>query len=181
MEKKIVMVEVSGAQDIQAMVGCTVTAVTDEGKDNEGIILDCKDEAGNRVCFAISDDGSLHFYDSKKEGITVEQYGELAMLAGCSDIDSVHFNRVDPLTEIVIKPIGPNAADRVLTILRVVFPSLEVRESDWEFESETCPMYYCGDPNYYFIITVAVMPENIIKDIGGIQTPSSGCFKCLEI
>ena len=48
------------------------------------------------------------------------------MLAGCSDIDSVHFNRVDPLTEIVIKPIGPNAADRVLTILS--FKSLDLIE-----------------------------------------------------
>lgn len=167
MENKIEMIEVSGAQDIQALVGCTVTVVTDE-VDGEGIFLDCKDEGGNRVCFAISEDGSRHFYDSKREGITVEQYGELAMLAGCSDIDSVHFNRVDPLTEIVIKPTGTNSAVRVLEILRGIFKNLEVRESDWEFEGETGTMYLCSDPNYYFIITVAVVPTNTLKGAGGI-------------
>lgn len=166
MEKKIIMHEVSSAEDIQALVGCTVTAVTDEVEGNEGIFLDCKDAAGNRVCFDISE-GALHFYDSKRGGITVEQYGKLAILAGCTDIDSVHFNRVDPLTEIVIKPIGPNAADRVMIILKGIFPSLEVRESDWEFEGETCSMYCCSDPNYYFIITVAVMPRSVIKGING--------------
>lgn len=168
MENKIEMLEISGAQDIQALIGCTITAVTDAGEGNdEGIFLDCKDEAGNRVCFVISEDGSWHFYNGKKKSINAEQLGELAMLAGCSDVNSVHFNRVDPLTEIVIKPIGFNATDRVLTMLRRIFPSLIVSESEWNFEGELHQIHHCDDPNYDFVITIATMPGNIINDIGG--------------
>lgn len=171
MKKKIVMVEVCHHQELQALKGCVITHVlgVDENEDAGGVLLDCKDENGNLVSLAISEDGSWHFYDAKMEGITAEQYGELAMLAGCSDIDSVHFNgMIGSLTEIVIKPIGPNSADRVLIRLRGIFSMLEVKEIEWDFEGEQHPMYCCSDPNYYFIITVAVMPEIIPKDIGGI-------------
>lgn len=168
MENRIEMVEVFGAQAIQALIGCTVTAVSDAGEGNdEGIFLDCKDADSNRVCFSISEDGSWHFYNSKKKDTTVEQMCALAMLSGCSDIDSISFNNVDPLVEIVIKPIGTNAADRVLTMLREIFPNLEVRNDEWDFEGGLYPTYSCSDPGYNFIISVAVMPENAIKGIGG--------------
>ena len=158
MDKKIVMHEVSGAQDVWALMGCTVTAITGaDGDKGDGLILDFKDENDNLVCLSISEDG-MHFYDSKREDITVKQYGDLAMLAGCSDIDSVHFNNLDPLIEIAIKPIGPNAADRVMAILKEIFPTLEVNEAEWNFEGELQPMYLCSDQNYYFHITVAVLP-----------------------
>jgi len=166
--KKIEMSEVYGAQDLKALNGCTINTVSGaNGDESEGLYFDCKDEAGNLVSFLIMEDGSWHFHDSKKKSITVEQFGELAMLTGCSDIDSVHFNSVDPLIEIVIKPIGTKAADRVLTILRGIFPKLEVRGNEWDFEGELHPLYCCGDPGYNFIISVAVMPENVIKGIGG--------------
>ncbi|HWQ40560.1 MAG TPA: hypothetical protein VN456_00820 [Desulfosporosinus sp.] len=163
MEKKIVMVEVCNHQELMALKGCTITDVlgVDKNEDAGGVLLECKDDNGNKVSFSILEDGSWHFYDSKMEGITAEQYGELAMLAECSDIDSVHFNgMIGSLTEIVIKVKGHNSADRVLTILRGIFKNLEIRESDWKFEGETCPMYLCSDPNCYFIITVALMLEN---------------------
>jgi len=160
MEKKIEMVEVYGTQDLKALVGCMVNAVTDtdDGEGNEGISLDCSDENGNIVCLAISEDGSMHFYDEKREGITAEQCRELVMLAGCLDIDTVHFNNADPLIEIVIKPIGTNAADRVMTILKGIFPMLEVEESQWDYLHTLQPMYCCSDPNFYLIITVSVLP-----------------------
>lgn len=168
MEKKIETYEVSGAQDIQALVGCMVTAVTDTGEGNEeGLVLDCKDENGNLVSLLILEDGSWHFHDGKRENITAELLGELAMLASCSDIDSVHFNNVNPLLETIIKSIGANSANRVLTLLQEIFPRLEVRESEWDFKGKLHPMYCCTDPNYYLIITVAVMPKNTDMGIVG--------------
>ena len=160
MENKIVMHEVCNHRELMALKGCIITNVlgVDENEDAGGVLLECKNENGNEVSLCISEDGSLHFYNSKMEGITVEQWGELAMLAGCSDIDSIHFNGVDPLTEIVIKPIGNSAADRVMTILKGIFAGLEVEEADWECGADTQPMYLCSDQNYYFHITVAVMP-----------------------
>jgi len=162
MGKKIEMHEVSSHKELQALKGCTITNVlgVDENEDAGGVLLDCKDEYGNLVSLAISEDGSWRFFDSKRESITVEQFGEIAMLAGCSDIDSVLFNRVTPMIEIVIKPTGPKAADRVVAMLLFILPSMEVRESKWDFESELHPMYLCSDPNYNLIITVAVMPAH---------------------
>ena len=170
MEKKIItMVEVCDSQELVALVGCTVTAVTGaDGDKGEGLCIDCKDEDGNFVGFLITEEGAWHFCDSRRKGITIEQYGKIAMLAGCSDIDTVHFNNADPLVEVVIKPIGNNAADRVVTLLKGIFPGLEVKERDWEFEGETQPMYGCSDPNYYLLINVAVLPESILDGIVGV-------------
>lgn len=168
MEKKIVMNEVYSIEEVQALVGCTITSVQSYVPDeDEGICIDCEDKDKNLVSFLIAEDGTWHFHNGKKKKITVGQLGEIAMLTGSSDIDSVHFLRVSPLTEIVIKPIGINAADRVLTILRRIFLSLEVRENKWDFEGELHPMHQCNDQSYDFAITVAVMPRNITNDIGG--------------
>lgn len=86
------------------------------------------------------------------------------MLMGCSDIDSVHFHNTDPLTEIVIKAIGENAADRVLTMIKGFFPKLEISEDKWEFEGELQPMYQCSDSSYDLMIVVAVMTKEF-KDL----------------
>jgi len=161
MKKEIVMHEVCNHQELMALKGCTITSVlgVDENVDAGGVLLECKDENGNEVSLCISENGQWHFYDAKMMNITVEQFGELAMLADCSDIDSVHFNgMIGSLTEIIIKAIGPNSADRVLTILNDIFPMLEVKESEWNFEDVLYPMYCCSDPNCYIIVTVAVMP-----------------------
>lgn len=124
MDKKIVMSEVHSAQELQALTGCTITTVSDAGRgDDEGLCLDCKDNDGNLVSFLILEDGSWHFHNGKKVSISADQFGELALLTSCPDIDSVHFNSANPFTEIVIRSIGPSAADRVLTILKGIFQS----------------------------------------------------------
>ena len=160
MEKKI-MYEVSSHKELQALKGCTITNVlgVDENEDAGGVLLECEDKNGNEVSLCISEDGSWSFYDGGTKYLTNAQFGELAMLAGCSDVESVHFNNVDPLVEIAIKPIGTNAADRVLTILRGIFPMLKVVGSKWEFDGELHPMYLCSDPSYNLMIAVAVLPE----------------------
>lgn len=170
MEKTITtMVQVCDAQELKALEGCTITSITGgDGYRGEGLFLHCKNETGNRVDFLISEDESWHLYDSKMEGITAEQYGEIAMLADCQDIDFVHFHGMAPIIEIIIKPIGSSAADHVLATLRGIFPRLEVEETKWDFEGEQHPMYLCGDQNYYFTITVAVMPLDTIRDIRGV-------------
>ena len=160
MENFISMNEVFSSKEIQGLVGCRITSVQGHGTEGEGICMDCEDDAGNQVIFLISEDGSFHFHNGKKKNITVEQLGELAILTGCSDIESVHFNSADPLVEIIIKPIGSNATDRVLTLLRGTFPMLEVTEDKWDFEGELHPTYQCSDPDYNFTFTVAVMPES---------------------
>ena len=160
---KIVMHEVFSAKDLQPLVGCTITAIH-PAEGEEGALIISKDEAGDEVSFLISEDGSWSFHDDKTKYLTPEQFGELAMLAGCSDIDSVIFNNVKPLIEIVIKTLGPKTTDRVLIILGSLFSNLEVKESDWDFEGELHdllhPMYLCSDPNYNLMITVAVLQED---------------------
>jgi len=90
MEKKIMMSQVYSAEDLKALEGCTITSVTEpDEEDAKWVCIDCKDNDDNLVSFMILEDGSWHFHDSRKKSITAEQYGELAMLAGCSDIDSV--------------------------------------------------------------------------------------------
>lgn len=43
MENKIVLGGVSGAQDIKALEGCTISSVTEANEDNgEGLCFDCK-------------------------------------------------------------------------------------------------------------------------------------------
>lgn len=168
--EKITMHEVSAAEEIKALEGCTITSVfgNEDNEKEEWIGLDCKDKDGNVVSLVVSEDGTLHFYDSREKCITSDQLGELAMLAGCSDIDSVNFNNLDPLIEIIIKPIGPNAADRVLTILKEMFSGgLEINECKWNFERELHPMYQCSDPEGNLMISVAVMPKSI-KGICGV-------------
>lgn len=162
MEKKIVMVEVCNHRELMSLKGCTITSVSgvDENEDAGGVLLECKDDNGNEVGLCISENGQWHFYDSRMKNITAEQLGELAMLVDCSDIDSVHFNRLKPLIEIVIKPLGTDAAYRVLTIIEKMFPNIEAKEGEWDFEDEHRPMYLCSEPDYNLIITVAVMPEN---------------------
>jgi len=155
---KIVMHEVFSAKDLQPLVGCTITAIH-PAEGEEGALIISKDEAGDEVSFLISEDGSWSFHDDKTKYLTPEQFGELAMLAGCSDIDSVIFNNVKPLIEIVIKTLGPKTTDRVLIILRGIFPMLKVVGSKWEFDGELHPMYLCSDPNYNLMIAVAVLPE----------------------
>ena len=155
---KIVMHEVFSAKDLQPLVGCTITAIH-PAEGEEGALIISKDEAGDEVSFLISEDGSWSFHDDKTKYLTPEQFGELAMLAGCSDIDSVHFNTLAPMIEIAIKPIGVHAGDRVLTMLRGFIPNLEVVKSKWEFDGELHPMYLCSDPSYNLMIAVAVLPE----------------------
>ena len=168
MEKKIVMSEVYGAQDLKALEGCTITSVTGLDEEGaEGVCIDCRSNDGNLVIFMIQEDGTMNFYNGKKKSITADQLGELAMLSGCSDIDSVHFNNLEPLVEIIIKPIGNNAADRVMTMLKGIFSGLGVRDAEWNHEGKRYPMYCCSDQDYNFHITVAVMPKDIIKGIGG--------------
>jgi len=164
MENKIVLKEVSGAEEIKALEGCTITSVTAADDAGEGLCFDCKDADGNLVSFLITEEGSWHFHNSGKKSITTEQLGEIAMLTGCSDIDSVHFHNTDPLTEIVIKAIGPNAADRVLKMIKGFFPKLEITEDKWEFEGKPQPMYQCSDSSYDLMIVVAVIP-NEFNDI----------------
>lgn len=166
MDKKVKYSKVCSAQELQDLVGSTITSVQSyETVEDEGLYIDSEDEDGNLLSFLISGNGSWHFYNCRKRNITVEQIGQLAMLTECSDIDSVHFNRDTPFIEIVIKPIGTNAADRVLTVLRGIFPKLEVSKDKWEFKGEFQPMYQCDDPSYNFMITVAVMPN----DLGNVQ------------
>lgn len=159
---KQIYCEVCSAEEVQDLVGCSITAVLDtSGSDGEGLCFDCKDVDGNLVSFLVSEEGTFHLYNGKKKSITKSQLGELAMLTGCSDIDSVHFNRVDPMVETVIKAIGPNAANRVMTILKEIFPKLEVEETEWDLEGELHPMYQCSDPDYNLMIVVAVMPRKV--------------------
>ena len=167
MKKEIVMHEVSHYSELQALVGCTITDVekVDPCEDAGGAFIRCYDKNGNEVSLCINEDNSWHFYDAKVVNVTAEQLGELAILAACSDIESVHFNNVDPLIGVVIKPIGMSAAGRVMTILRGIFPGLEVKESRWNFEGGVYLMYLCNDPNYYLNITVAVLPEDFIDGI----------------
>lgn len=169
MKKEIVMHEVCHYSELMALRGCTITDVlgVDEDEDAGGVLLECEDKNGNEVSFCINEDGSWHFYDAKVVNVTAEQLGELAMLTECSDINSVSFSNAASMVEIVIKPTGANAADRVITILGGSFPMLEVTESDWEFEGETCSMYLCGDPSYNLMITVAVLPEDFANGIDG--------------
>lgn len=163
---KIVMHEVFSAKDIQALVGCTITAIH-PAEGEEGALIISEDEAGDEVSFLIAEDGSWSFFDDKTKYLTPEQLGELAMLAGCSDIESVHFNNVDPMVEVSIKPVGANAADRVMAILGGIFPNLEVKESKWNFEDELHPMYLCSDSGYNLMITVAVLPKDFNEGING--------------
>ncbi len=159
MENEIVLGEVSGAEDIKALEGCTITSITAADDNGEGLCMDCKDDDGNLVSFLITEEGSWHFYNGGKKSITTEQLGEIAMLTGCSDIDSIHFNNSDPLVDIVIKAIGPNAADRVLTILKEIFPRLEVIETKLKSEGNILPMYQCSDLSYELRIYVAVIKD----------------------
>lgn len=166
--EKIEMHEVHGTKELEALKGCLITGISRANEDEEqGLCLDCKDESGNLVSLVILGDGSMHFCDTKKENLTFTQLGELAMLTECSDIDSVQFNNADPLIEIVIKPIGVNSANRVIDLLRELFPKLQVCESKWNFEGEFHPMFSCCDPTYYLLINVAVLPKNILKGIIG--------------
>lgn len=161
MENTIMMREVHEAQELKALEGCIITSVTGPDEEGaEGVCIDCRDKDENLVSFMILENGSWHFHDGKMNSITVEQFGELSMLSGCPDIDSVHFHNVDPLIEIVIKAKGSNAADRVLTMLKGIFPMLVVSEDKWEFEGETQPMFQCSDPSYDVIIAVAVMEKD---------------------
>ena len=164
--EKIEMHEVFSAKDLQSLVGCTITAIH-PAEGEEGALIISNDEAGDEVSFLITEDGSWHFHDDKVKYLTPEQFGELAMLSGSSDVDSVHFNTLAPMIEIAIKPIGVHAADRVMALLRGFIPTLEVMESKWEFDGELHPMFLCSDPSYDLMITVAVLPEDFTEGING--------------
>ncbi len=152
--------EVCCAAELQRMVDCTITAVYGQGVDgDEGLCIDCLDKEGNSVNFLLTEEGTMHLYDSTKKSITAEQFGEIAMLAGCSDIDSINFNNAEPLIEIIIRVLGPNTADRVITILSGFFPRLQVSKSEWDFEGKPSFMYLCSDPDYDIAVTVAVIPK----------------------
>lgn len=169
MKKEIVMHEVCHYRELMALKGCAITDVlgVDEDEDAGGVLLECEDKNGNEVSLCISEDGSWAFYDGGTKYLTTEQYGRIVKLIEDPMIDSVHFNNVNPLTEIVIKPIGANAADHVMTMLRRIFPNLEVVKSKWEFDSEFPPMFLCSDSNYSLMITVAVLPEDFTEGING--------------
>lgn len=171
MEKKIVYQEVCSAQELQALDGATITAVYGHGADeDEGLCIDC-DKDGNLVSLLILEDGTWHFHDSKdyvKKNLTIEQYGKLTKLIDDPMVDSVHVNNAAPTSEIIIKVFGRKTADRVLTEITCIFPMLEIGgESEWDFEGRPQPMFSCYDPEYSPTIVVAVMPEDVIKDIGG--------------
>lgn len=154
MEKKIVMNEVYSAQDLQALNGCTISAVYDEGENDEYLCLDCKDVDGNLFSFSITKEGVWNFYDSSKKSMSVEQFGVLAELTRYSDIESVHFDSFDPFRRIVINTTSYNSADRVITVLKENFPMLVVHKREWEFECELHSKYHCCDPMYNFTIVI---------------------------
>jgi|GEM_PF-6858447 len=165
--KKTVMCEVHSAEEVQALVGCTITTVSepDDG-DSEGLCLDCKDKDGNLVSFLIMEDGSWHWHNSKdfvKKNFTTEQYGAISQLVEDPMVDCVNINNFSPMLEIVIKVFGDRAANRVLTKINSIFPMLEIGgPSEWTFEGKPRPMYSCYDPTYIPSIVVGVMPDKFI-------------------
>lgn len=161
--KNIRMSEAYSAEDLQALVGCTITDVTSseptEPDENEMLSINCRDADGGLVSFLILGDGTWQFYDGKEEKAIIEQFGKLAMLTTYPDMNSVQFNSAWPLAEIVIKPKGVRSADRVITLLKEIFPVIEVIEDTWVFEGETLPIYHCDAESYDLTITVSVLPE----------------------
>lgn len=163
----IEMREIYESSQLKNMEGCLITSVTGVNEEGDGgICIDCVDKDKNLISFISLSDGTLYFYDSKKKTITAQQFGDIALLSGCCDVDSVHFLNAKSFTEIIIKVISPNAAERVLAILKDIFPMLVVNLGDWEFEGDLQPMYLCNDRGYCIDITIAVMPA-VVEGIGG--------------
>lgn len=160
MENTIMMREVYEVQELKSLEGCVITSVTGPYKEgDEGVCIDCRDKDENLVSFIVLGDGSWHLHNGKKKSVTAEQIGEISLLAGCSDIDSVHFHNVDPIIEAVIKVNSLNSADRVLTMLKESFPTMGAIEDKWEFEGKLQPMFQCNALDYDLMIVVAVMTK----------------------
>lgn len=153
------MSEVCSVQELSALSGCTMNAVYRLGEEKyeyeQQLCLDLMNKEGKLVAYFRLVNGAWHFHKS----ITVDQVGELVKLIGCADIHSIHFNSfnsVNDLPVILIKPIGISAVDRVLTILRGIFPMLKVSESvsEWDFDGRLHTTHQCTDPSYNVTIVV---------------------------
>jgi len=163
MGNRIVMREVCCAEELQALNGCTITSVYGHGPDgDEGLCLDCQDEGGNLVSFLITEEGSWHIYDSKehaKKNLTFEQYGRIAYLFADAMVDSMYIRHLGPVADIVVKVVGQEAAARVLEDIKIMFPQLEVSESERTFEGENYPSYRCDIPNINLELALVIIPS----------------------
>lgn len=67
--------EISSAQELQALVGCKVTSVT-EANGDEGICINCEDESRKLVGFLITEEGSWHLYRGEENEKFVADFKE---------------------------------------------------------------------------------------------------------
>ena len=170
----IVMHEVSGAEDVKALEGCTISAVCEEDSDGEGIRLECISREGNCVYLSLLENGSWFFHNSQdfpKKKLSVEQYGKIAKLVDDLAVDSVDFNTVSDSVEIVIKVFCKDEVDRILADVKGVLPSLVVSECRWILDGRPYPMYRCFDEDYFLDITIVHMGvDPIDRDIREVKS-----------